>query len=820
MNGHDVARVASKTAPVTACDPTTFPDIAKLLATAKRGHKDGPAWLPARIQPGPRNGERVEAVTYLVLDVEADAENVKDAEGKPVTDEHGDNVKRVIGPEPPDVKSMSAELGLWGWQALLHTSYSHSEQHPRYRLVFDLDRELAPAELRPLGLHVAGLLGLSDCIDKGALEPARLFYLPRCPTAERIEAFQSFTASGKPLPVDRLLRAAQREQEAMRKSANRKHSPRTGNVIDGFNRAHDVRAILEAHGYQPKGRNRWLFAGSTTGMPGVRLLPDGNPERVYSSHSGDPLNDGHAHDAFDVFRILDHGGDMARAVKAAAAELGEDHEGARAAPESQTRTAPEPLRRPVPPPQPYPLAELGDVLAPAAQTLRRVIQAPDAVCGASVLAAASLAVQGLANIERERGAVYPLSLWVLTVGESSERKSAVDTEAMRAARDYERELCIRYSDQEAEHDAKLKEWEARRRAAEGKANKADGKGLAEALLAIGPAPPAPLLPRVTVADFTAEGLSKLLAAGWPSVGAFTDEAALVFGGHGMTKETVMRTAATLCKLWDSGTLDRVRALDGATKLYGRRLALHLLAQPVIAERALSDAVLTGQGFLPRCLLAWPESTVGTRPYREEALWDDHALQRLAVRLGDLHRTPLPLAPGQRQELVPPVLSLSPEAKRAWIKLHDAIESKMAPGGQFATVKPWAGKTPEQVLRIAGVLTLVDDASAQSVDAATLERAAELALWHLNEAVRLAGTAELAPEVRNAEALLNWCHATGRTLLYSTVAMNRGPACIRDQKSFRQAVAELERAGWAWQIEGGAEVDGKHRRHVWRIEGGE
>jgi hypothetical protein len=186
----------------------------------------------------------------------------------------------------------------------------------------------------------------------------------------------------------------------------------------------------------------------------------------------------------------------------------------------------------------------------------------------------------------------------------------------------------------------------------------------------------------------------------------------------------------------------------------------------------------------------------------------------------LHRLPLPLVEGERQELEPRALRLSPEAKRAWIKLHDAIEMAMAPGGQFAIVKPWASKTPEQVLRIAGVLTLVDDANAQSIDAATLERAAELALWHLNEAVRLAGTAELAPEVRNAEALLNWCHTTGRTLLYSTVAMNRGPACIRDQKSFRQAVAELERAGWAWQVEDGAEVDGKHRRHVWRIEGGE
>src|SRR5678816_764960 len=76
------------------------------------------------------------------------------------------------------------------------------------------------------------------------------------------------------------------------------------------------------------------------------------------------------------------------------------------------RSAPEPLRRPVPPPEPYPVGELGPILAPACEAMRRVIQAPDAVCGASLLAAASLAVQGLANVEID-GRTLPLSLWFL-----------------------------------------------------------------------------------------------------------------------------------------------------------------------------------------------------------------------------------------------------------------------------------------------------------------------------------------------------------------------------------------------------------------------
>ena len=77
-------------------------------------------------------------------------------------------------------------------------------------------------------------------------------------------------------------------------------------------------AILERNGYERRG-NRFLAPDSTTGIPGVHIFENG---RCYSHHANDPLNDGHCHDAFDVFRILEHGGDIKAAVKAAAEILG------------------------------------------------------------------------------------------------------------------------------------------------------------------------------------------------------------------------------------------------------------------------------------------------------------------------------------------------------------------------------------------------------------------------------------------------------------------------------------------------------------------
>jgi putative DNA primase/helicase len=89
-------------------------------------------------------------------------------------------------------------------------------------------------------------------------------------------------------------------------------------VIGTFNETYDLTAILERNGYERRG-NRFLAPDSTTGLPGVHVFENG---RCYSHHANDPLNDGHSHDAFDVFQILEHGGEVKTAVKEAAKILG------------------------------------------------------------------------------------------------------------------------------------------------------------------------------------------------------------------------------------------------------------------------------------------------------------------------------------------------------------------------------------------------------------------------------------------------------------------------------------------------------------------
>jgi hypothetical protein len=85
------------------------------------------------------------------------------------------------------------------------------------------------------------------------------------------------------------------------------------NAVEEFNAAHDLESLLESHGYRRKGR-RYLRPGSESGIPGVTILEGANGRKLCYSHGGDDLNDGHAHDAFDVYRLLVCGGDWKKAL--------------------------------------------------------------------------------------------------------------------------------------------------------------------------------------------------------------------------------------------------------------------------------------------------------------------------------------------------------------------------------------------------------------------------------------------------------------------------------------------------------------------------
>jgi uncharacterized protein DUF3987 len=176
-------------------------------------------------------------------------------------------------------------------------------------------------------------------------------------------------------------------------------------VIQAFNQAHDVRELLKKHGYKPKGNDRFIAPGSTSGLASVKIFED---ERVYSHHGSDPLADGHSHDAFSVYTLLDHRGDVKAAAREAARFLGIDSPGARTKrAEGNQRTAteeppikegmesswpdPEPIRNELLPVEPLRLAIIPEPFRPWVKDVSHRMQVPpDFIATGSIAMAASV----------------------------------------------------------------------------------------------------------------------------------------------------------------------------------------------------------------------------------------------------------------------------------------------------------------------------------------------------------------------------------------------------------------------------------------------
>lgn len=92
---------------------------------------------------------------------------------------------------------------------------------------------------------------------------------------------------------------------------------RSDSVIDRFNKTYTITDMLEATGHTRSQGGRWSRPGKPD-SGGVWVTGD----LSYHHSSNDPLNDGHAHDAFDLYRVHMHNGDYTEAVKAAADQMG------------------------------------------------------------------------------------------------------------------------------------------------------------------------------------------------------------------------------------------------------------------------------------------------------------------------------------------------------------------------------------------------------------------------------------------------------------------------------------------------------------------
>lgn len=776
-----IALVHHKAAPVTNTQVKTWPELAAMLTTHRPGPKDGPAWMPADIEPGPRRAERVRAVTALSLDIEARCEGA------------GQD-KRVTGPLPPELPELAAELQARGWAAALASTHTHraplaagGDLGPRYRVTLPLSRPLSPDELRPLALHLARRLGLGACLDTSCAEPARLLYLPRHPP-ERASLAERETVEGQTLPVDTLLAEAAALGQPSANPAG--PAPQTS-VIDAFNAQADIPALLERHGYRPARGDRWLWPGSTSGAPGVVHLPE--QARVFSGHAHDPLQAaGRAHDAFSAWCVLEHGGDERAAVRAAARLLGLER-----APAVPRQLPPELL-----PVAPFPVEALPGALRPWVEDVTERMQCPPDFVALPMIVGASMLAARVARIRPRRRDDWsePANLWGLIVG----RPGVMKTPAMRAALGplEELETAARTAFEAEAESHRIAGLAAKLRAealqAEAKKTlRSDRTANVSALLAGAEDPAPPLRRRYTVTAPTWEKLHTLLADNPGGLCMVRDE---VSGWlHDMGREEQAEARSFFVATWSGGgfTVDRIGR--GTVTAQDMRLSMIGAIQPgplahVMRARNVSRA---DDGLIERFLVAWPDDPGGWRDVdRAPNTTAREAAREAFLRLdrttpeavgAELHRHPDGTPAGA------PFLRLDDGAREAFAAWHADLERRLRTPNPNAAESALA-KFRHHVPALALTLHLIDGGTGPVTETAML-RALALGDYFESHAQRMHCSASHGP-TRAARLILARARAGDLGASFSAREVyRRGWSGLTDRELVHAALDMLAMHGW-------------------------
>ncbi len=448
---------------------------------------------------------------------------------------------------------------------------------------------------------------------------------------------------------------------------------------------------------------------------------------------------------------------------------------------------------------PYPVDALPEKIRAAVEEVRDFVQAPEALISGSALAAVSLASQALADVERASRLNGPYSLNFMTIAESGERKTSTDGYFMTAIRNYENEQAELAKPELKRYEAEAASWASKRagildaiKSAAKAGNPCDTlEAKLHDLQREEPIPPK--IPRLIYHDATQEALVKGLT-GWPSGGVISSEAGAVFGSHGMGQDSLMRNLSTYNILWDGGTLRFDRRTEGGSfTLKGARLTVSLQVQGPTIKAFFDKAgdLARGTGFLARFLIAWPDSTQGTRFFKEApAHWP--ALAAFHTRISELLNMPAHI--NEDGSLDPQTLTFSPGAKAAWVLFHDTVEGELNCGGELTDVRDVASKAADNVARLAALFHVFENGLEGSIEAVHIEAAGRIVAWHLNEARRFFGELAISSEAGNVARLdawlLEYCRAKRTDTVSTRTISQYGPGALRKKENLESAIYEL------------------------------
>lgn len=450
---------------------------------------------------------------------------------------------------------------------------------------------------------------------------------------------------------------------------------------------------------------------------------------------------------------------------------------------------------------PYPLDSLPGIIRDAVQEYAQYGQQPMSLIAGSALSATSFACQHLANVKRDAINIGPISLNMLIIAESGERKTSADNVFSRSIREWVDATRMDYSRKFKEASAQQEVWEIKTKAcretikaATKDASKIKDSEMAEMelekLCVTKPKHSKP--PTILYSDVNAASLGQDLTDNYPSAALWSAEGMVFAGSAGMNKDNIIPMLGLLNTLWDNGEYENTRKLVDSVKIKGARLTVSLMMQNIIFEQMSQsrNCVARGSGNLARFLISRPTSTIGFRPYREPAE------ERPYMDVFNARITELLNSPFNRDEngrLAPGCLEMADDAKAAWVEFFDRVELNLKESEEYGTVRDFGSKSAENAARLAAIFHIMEHGPTGEIGAKAVTSACTLMQWYLDEALRVMNLQIREKQTSDLDALFKWIiNEFDETAFSRRHANQNGPGGLRKGDVFSAVFDELER----------------------------
>lgn len=437
----------------------------------------------------------------------------------------------------------------------------------------------------------------------------------------------------------------------------------------------------------------------------------------------------------------------------------------------------------------YPVESFPTIARNAIRELGRNVQAQDDVVALSFLSAMATVGQARVKVGLPIGGQpKPISLFILVVAGSGDRKTTVDNLVLRSLREYDNQQQENFERAKLRYRSEHRIWVAQERRLIRQAMEEidDNDSLRDAIdTHYENEPIKPRLRRQMQQNSSERAVTDALAGSGESFALIADEGGVIL------RSPLFCNGALLNKLWDGGPiiLDRAHGVSLAAK--DIRVTTSIMVQPHVLQDFVRDKgeTLRGSGFFARFLISRAPSLQGFRfVLNADNSWPE--LEKFHQAITNFLN---------QENLCNRVIELDEDAKQVWIEFVNQVEMDIRPGGYLSEINDFASKVGEIVARIAAVFHFFDNQDG-CISTDTVRRAIEVVCYHIDEFKNIFDPSMQVPQgLLDARKLHSYLHRHFWVNQINSIPKNHvlreGP--VRVKNRFDPALGIMQARGLVW-----------------------